>query len=926
VVNVVGAAGLGKTRLVGEFAARHHGDVLALQARAYPLGSTASLGVWVEALECGISGLATGDLAELCGGHLADLAVLLPSARAVWTGPAPEEPRHARLLGALAVLLRRLSNRTPVIVTLDDVHLADGSSWEALGYLARNLASSPVLIVVVARPDELATRPAASDVLGSLEQEGMVTRLPIVPLSPAEVRELASTLVGAQVPGTLVEWLTERARGNPLYVTGLVRALLDEGADLAQPSLRELPDSLAERVHARVRLLDGTAKALLELLAVFGSRAELNELLRLTDLPLDALAAVLDQLERAGLANEVEVGRGLVYEVAHPLVQEAVYAQIGGARQRALHRHVGRMLVEAGHYGAAAAHVVAAAEPGDDEAIVTLCEALRRAEAGDHHREALSLLGALVEMLPPGDQRWLRVLAVMALTPDWVVDHRAGAGVEVPAQALRRIEAVLERSPDVGQRAAVKFRLGSLMTWGLCDLTTGRQLVEQARDLFAEAGDERSVLLSTNEIGYHMGLGDDGGAHERFAREVLAVAHARDDLELELQAQSSLAWALHAQGRIEASRAVIDRGAETAWRASNAYRLCYLRGMGILSDRLLGRRRDRAELEQLAERHPAYRDTLLLDFAAQMAWFDGDLEAVVVAAEEQRAWDRGLASRRACGQALAVVALAELGRDDEAAQIHALAEAHFRGRTCWFFTRIIAWAGVVATQLRDATNDSLQSLARCAEDAAMNGYWTWARWMLPDLAEAAADLGDRTLGAEAALLLRADPWPPEGIAHQGGRAFVEGACATVDGTDRLTEAVGAFRSAGWPLLEGRALALLGTRIGRADPGQAATALAAAAALFERCGAVVRRERALRALAALGSKGRRNRARLLGPVALTAREREVAALAAQGCSALQIAHRLFIGKRTVETHLANAYAKLGVTSKTELARRAPQLDL
>ena len=124
---------------------------------------------------------------------------------------------------------------------------------------------------------------------------------------------------------------------------------------------------------------------------------------------------------------EIEEGRELLYEIVHPLIQEAIYGQIGGARRRALHRHVARVLVEAGRHGAAASHVVQAADPGDDEAIETLCEALRRAEAGEHHREALALLEALLTMIPAGDGRWRRVVDVMPLTPEWVVDHRADA-------------------------------------------------------------------------------------------------------------------------------------------------------------------------------------------------------------------------------------------------------------------------------------------------------------------------------------------------------------------------------------------------------------------------------------------------------------------------------------------------------------------
>ncbi len=66
--------------------------------------------------------------------------------------------------------------------------------------------------------------------------------------------------------------------------------------------------------------------------------------------------------------------------------------------------------------------------------------------------------------------------------------------------------------------------------------------------------------------------------------------------------------------------------------------------------------------------------------------------------------------------------------------------------------------------------------------------------------------------------------------------------------------------------------------------------------------------------------------MLGPGSLTRREREVARLAASGMTAKEIAAALFVGERTVESHLASSYAKLGVSSKLELVRRAPELGL
>ena len=474
-------------------------------------------------------------------------------------------------------------------MTLDDVHLADGSSWEALNYLSRNLADFRLLVLLAARPEELAEHPVAGEVVWALEQEGLLTRLHVTPLARRDVRELAEELVGAPVTDGLVDWLVARAQGSPLFVTGLVRALLEEGGDLAQPSLRALPEDLADRVQARLRTLGAGDRATLELLTVIGYRAELRDLLRLSGHSLDDLAAILDRLAQVRLVAELEEGGELLYEISHPLIQEAIYSQISGARRRSLHRHAARVLVEAGRYGAAASHVVQAADPGDDEAIETLCEALRRAEAGEHHREALALLEALLTMVPAGDKRWRNVAAVMPVTPEWVVDHRADVDAGVGVQAMRRADQVLERSGDAGQRAAVKFSLGSFLIWGMAELEAGRELIAAARDLFFEAGDQRAGLLAANEMGYHLGIADDLAGHATHARNMLEQAQSVGDEFLRLQALCSLAWALAPSGHIEESLPVVDQAIEIAADTDRAYRRSYLIAMrgwlrGLLGD------------------------------------------------------------------------------------------------------------------------------------------------------------------------------------------------------------------------------------------------------------------------------------------------------------------------------------------------------
>ena len=136
--------------------------------------------------------------------------------------------------------------------------------------------------------------------------------------------------------------------GYPLFVIGLLRALIEEGADLTQPRLARVPESLAGRVALLVDRLDPPDRELLEVLAVIGGRVDPDGLARVLGQPLDRLGIPLERLTRSRLVGEYEAGHRLSYEIAHPLVQDAVYESIGGARRRTFHRLVGRALVAVG--------------------------------------------------------------------------------------------------------------------------------------------------------------------------------------------------------------------------------------------------------------------------------------------------------------------------------------------------------------------------------------------------------------------------------------------------------------------------------------------------------------------------------------------------------------------------------------------------
>ena len=490
-------------------------------------------------------------------------------------------------------------------------------------------------------------------------------------------------------------------------------------------------------------------------------------------------------------------------------------------------------------------------------------------------------------MLPAGDRRWLQVLDVMPLTPDWVVDHRADANADVGVRAMRRADQVLERSADAAHRAAVKFSLGSLLAWGLCELEAGRELVTRARDLFAEAGDERSVLVATNELGYH-------AAHGRRRRSPRAAGpggagrgRGRQDPVLQLQALCSLAWALDLSGRARgitgrhrAGRRGGPAGGQDLSPVLPARHASFRRSISS------GRPGTRPNWKPPRRSHPAYRDTLLLDFTAQMAWQAGDLQPRSPPTAIRWPGTAGVSSRRAFGAAMAVMPLAELGRHRRRPPSSRPPRPPFTGPDYWVLSRLIDWSGAVAVGLAgDRAGRAAATWPAQPEDAIDHSYWTWGRWMVVDLAEAAAYRGrPGPASRQPAELLRPRSLAPgRSVARRGARAFVFGrhsrwCAARPQDADRVARArppPPSGRRAGL-FIEGRSLALLGTALVRQDR------TVAPSRPWRRRRSVpgVRRGGAPRAgawrrLASLGTRGRRKRADLVGPGSLSAREREVA---------------------------------------------------
>jgi tetratricopeptide (TPR) repeat protein len=843
---LVGESGLGKSRLAGEFLARQPEDVVTLSGRAHPLGSTTSFGLWIEALDRYLRPLAPEEVTDLCGGVLDDLAGLLRSVAIARGSIPPGEVPRFRLLEALDVLVGNLAQRGPMILVLDDVQWADASSWDALHYLARALADRPVVVLAVARPVELAEQAVAGEVLAGLEQDGVLRRLSLGPLPPGEIGELTEAVLGSAPPHTLVDWLVQRSQGNALFALGLLQALQEEGADLTAPSLRSLPEGLADRVTRRLAGLDEPVLAIVELLAVIGRPVSWGRLTALEVESPERLGSLLERLVRLRLVVEEERGRELTYQLAHPLVQETVYRVIGAGRRRSLHRLIGRSLVGSGQLGEAAPHFARAADVGDDEAITVLREAIRQAEEREAYREALSILGTLVELIPAGDPRWLEVLDAMSWQAEWVVDHRADVHAVMGITALRAIDAMLESSDDLTRRATVKFRLTSFLAWGTGELEEAEQRCREALALFEEAGDFARTLIATNELAWIQGMRGDLGAWEAGSGQAATTAVKAGIPMVAMPALGGVGYCAFFRGRFADAEEAFRSSLVIARQHENPYRLTL--GLAALAIALAFEGRVTEALSLVAEAkasNPAYGDSVLLEWETIVHWLAGDYRAALLSAQEAVAWNPGgMSRRRAIGMAFAALAGAEAGRTADAGKYLARGLAAYGDRDWMFFRDYCLYAGGVMDWQAGRGQHALPVLEHAARRVLSLQALPTAAFVLADVADLAADQGQGDLARWAAVELEeiaafVDRPLYRGLAATAAAWAALAAGAPQPARGRAGEAVEILSGLSYPAFRARALHALGASLrASADPA-AAEALSRARDLFEGCGATWR---------------------------------------------------------------------------------------
>jgi DNA-binding SARP family transcriptional activator len=339
---IEGEPGIGKTRLgtaVLEVARARGGTVL--EARAYAGEEVIPLGAITELLR---SGIARSDAAERLAtvepGALAELTRLLPvpGVRTIDRQLEIDPFGRARLFEAVAAALVALvRGSAPGIVWIDDAHLADTSTIEFLGYLARRLPNHAIGLQVAWRTEEL--EPGVREQILAVEsQAGLATTVQLGRLDRSDVGILAEAILGASASAERVDTLFEDSEGLPLYV---VEALADPDS-----SRVAAPGGVNALLQARIAGLTEVGRQVLAAAAVIGRSFGPDLVQAASGRSDDETVAALEELGRRGLVRETGTvaPNDLRLDFTHGRIRDVAYDGLSHARRRLLHARVATAL------------------------------------------------------------------------------------------------------------------------------------------------------------------------------------------------------------------------------------------------------------------------------------------------------------------------------------------------------------------------------------------------------------------------------------------------------------------------------------------------------------------------------------------------------------------------------------------------------
>jgi DNA-binding SARP family transcriptional activator len=236
-----------------------------------------------------------------------------------------------------------LHSQRPLTLLLDDLHWADGATWQFLAYLGQRCPTMPLLVIGTCQSELLPAH--AQRVLRSLQRRGQVTCLELARFSPQETCQLAGFLLDNPNPSReLLSYLYQETEGNPLFIIEVMNTWFDEGAkgQLEPATRRQVPAGIKSVIEARLDLLAERDRTLLSMAAAIGRTFSFRILAAASHLPEDEVVEALETWLERGLVIEQAAG----YDFSHEKIQAVIYAEMSRARRRIVHRQIAQAIEE----------------------------------------------------------------------------------------------------------------------------------------------------------------------------------------------------------------------------------------------------------------------------------------------------------------------------------------------------------------------------------------------------------------------------------------------------------------------------------------------------------------------------------------------------------------------------------------------------
>jgi DNA-binding CsgD family transcriptional regulator/tetratricopeptide (TPR) repeat protein len=812
------------------------------------------------------------------------------------------------VLHGLYWLTAALAERGPLLLAVDDAHWSDAASLDYLAFLLPRLDELPVLVVMTNRPDE----PDLPVGLGRIVTDVSARRIALTALSCDAATELLTTELGHRPEPTFAATCHEVSGGNPFLLCELARTLVMReilpGKEQAEVVRELAPERVARTVLLRVARLGPEAGAVMRALAVLGDDSDHRLVAELAGLDPEATVHGADALRGSAILDP-----GPALRFIHPLVRNAIYADVPAGARGTAHARAASLLRDRDASPEQVATQLVATEPrGDRETVATLLGVGERALAAGAPRSAIAYLTRALREPPPADLR-ADVLGLLMAACNRVTDHSVLATIESD------VLAELERNPSLRSHWAAQRTI-----W-----------------LVAMGRFEEAVPMLERGI---------------------EVAVAEDDIERAFQMEAQLSaiallTSTMARGRLKRYVGQIDPHGPSG-RLMAAMEIPSAVENGMVSKTVDAATRALGHDGSIFREEPGFFAPVAIVFALVVT---DEQEAAERAAEQAlaSARDRG-ATQEVAGVWLLSALVAAARGDLSAAQADA-GQAVELARLSGILPLLLLSTGPLVQILieRDeleAAEIQLEAIGVAAGPIPANGAFSLLMLARGHLRleqgrfeQAAEDFVAymaqiETMGIGIPMGAMGSPFAARALIatrrHEQAREMTEsvfrdakrwGTASAVAlamraralvtggsaGVELLREAAAVLEGSSRRLDRAQALSELGAALRRdGHRVEARTPLREALELARGCGAVRLARHTHAELRATGETVRHHTP--IGVESLTPSERRVAELAASGMTNRQIAQSLFVTVKTVEAHLSASYDKLAIRSRQQLA--------